>query len=657
MCNVKYDVNTVSNDVIVIRAKTPLGKAKTLNGMRLIGKIVNNNNDTESDNFNNYAICISNKYDTDWGGQDGYYRNILFREGFNDYGILDFSTLNENDDIYIAVCNCRDNTSQITKSVDFNFVFFVVDKDYQEKTGIVIAEKANMSTNANYDVGMSDINKMPDSNTYEIPNTINFVDWSIDNETGDILIHADGTPSASGLTGEYATFCNVPYYLISQWVGKKAILHIDIEDENYTGNDSTSWRITSFYASTGTWWNSNPKQLGVMQGGKVQADLDIDDYAEYVTSQGGNVNNARILFGLYYANIPVIDGTASIDLPETTFRVKSYISFKDSHVIATELKGFKPENYYTKQEVDSLIDTSGKYITCWGDSLTAGGGWTNTLQTLSNMPVYNGGTGGENAITVMARQGGDVMMVNNITIPSSKNEAVTIASMNTEGGISTFFGKLAKPLLQGGGTHVNPAKIGDIEGTLRWTGSNYADVNGTWTFTRTEDGDTVTVDRPTAITTNYDRNRNAPHLMVIFMGQNGGYDNNNDTLIQMHKRMIAHAHAKNYLILGFSSGSAASRASYEASMRNEFGRYFLSLREYLSTPIYEDGQIVSCYGMADQNVAVDPEYTYDGKTTIQEISEGICPHQILRDSVHYTDGTKTVIGNLIYKYCCELGIF
>ena len=46
------------------------------------------------------------------------------------------------------------------------------------------------------------------------------------------------------------------------------------------------------------------------------------------------------------------------------------------------------------------------YITCWGDSLTTGGGWTTLLGALSGMNVYNGGTGGENARTILARQGG-----------------------------------------------------------------------------------------------------------------------------------------------------------------------------------------------------------------------------------------------------------
>lgn len=45
------------------------------------------------------------------------------------------------------------------------------------------------------------------------------------------------------------------------------------------------------------------------------------------------------------------------------------------------------------------------HITCWGDSLTAGGGWTTTLAALSGATVHNGGTGGENARCIAARQG------------------------------------------------------------------------------------------------------------------------------------------------------------------------------------------------------------------------------------------------------------
>lgn len=322
--------------------------------------------------------------------------------------------------------------------------------------------------------------------------------------------------------------------------------------------------------------------------------------------------------------------------------------------IASRLIGFEPSEYVKKTDISSLINAE-KYITCWGDSLTAGGGWTNTLKQLSNMAVYNGGTGGEGSNTIVARQGADVMVINNITIPSDTTPVI-IAKRSVDGGITTFEGNKVTPLLQGG-AHVNPCKIGDVVGTLKWTGSDYADTNGTWTFERNERGSQVVINRPTAIRTNYDINRNAPYLMVIFMGQNGGYSDLDD-LVRQHRLMIEHSKARYVVVLGLSSGTKAQRASYEERMRKEFGRYFISLREYLSTPIYDNsGTIISCYGMDDQNVSIDSLYTYNGKTTLQEIQEGSVPHQILADSVHYTSGTKDVIGKMLYKKCCELGIF
>ena len=296
-------------------------------------------------------------------------------------------------------------------------------------------------------------------------------------------------------------------------------------------------------------------------------------------------------------------------------------------------------------------------IVCWGDSLTAGGGWTTILQELSGLEVYNAGTGGEDSRTIMARQGADLMVVNNITIPKDKIP-VTIANFNDDG-FDTLSKNKVKPLLQGGYEHVNPVRIGDIEGNIEWTGQYYNDKNGTWTFTRLEEGKEVVITEPTTITTNYDRNHNSPYLMIIFMGQNGGYSSNED-LINQHKLMIEHANAKNVIILGLSSGSRAGREEYESVMKKEFGKYFISLREYLSCPIYnEEQEIISCNGLAEQCLEPNNTYTYNGITydAIEEIKNGIVPHMILRDSVHYTEGTKRVIGDMLYKKCCELGIF
>lgn len=276
-----------------------------------------------------------------------------------------------------------------------------------------------------------------------------------------------------------------------------------------------------------------------------------------------------------------------------------------------------------------------KYITCWGDSLTAGGGWTERLALLSGMNVLNAGTGGENSRVIMARQGADAIVVNNITIPASTTP-VTIATHSNP--FKTATGHNAMPLLQGGTAHVNPVKIGEIEGTLSWTGSAYNDTTGTWTFTRSEVGEETVIDRPTFLTTAFDREKNSPHLMVIFMGQNDGNFDINE-LINNHHLMINHAKAKHTIILGLSSGSAESRAEYESAMKKAFGRYFISLREYLSE-----------YGLADAGLTPT-----EADTTA--MATGTVPPQLLSDSVHYTAATKTVIGNLIFKRCCELGIF
>ncbi len=288
-------------------------------------------------------------------------------------------------------------------------------------------------------------------------------------------------------------------------------------------------------------------------------------------------------------------------------------------------------------------------IVCWGDSLTAGGGWTSTLQKLSGIPVYNGGTGGENARTIAARQGADVMLVNDITIPAAC-EPVTIAVRKTDSGILTEEGYKVTPLLQGG-AHVNPVKIGEVEGTLRWTGTNYADTNGIWTFTRLVAGEAVTIKRPTAIRTAFDRLHNqASEVMILFIGQNGGYTDLAD-LIRMHQQMISHFKGKEYLVLGLSSGTESQRAEYEKQMKQAFGRRFVSLREYLAHPVYDtDGKtIISCYGLDD--AGLDPT-----DADIERIKLGQVPQTLLADSVHYTAATKTVIGAMLYKKIVELGI-
>jgi hypothetical protein len=365
------------------------------------------------------------------------------------------------------------------------------------------------------------------------------------------------------------------------------------------------------------------------------------------TSYYEGANELTILFAIYEGSDP---NALTDNYLDYTFEL--YYRNENIVFVASDLaSGIRQELVEEiGADVSAELGLGSNYIVCWGDSLTAQGGWTTTLGTLSGLTVLNAGTGGENSKTISARQGGDVMIVKELTIPATTT-SVLIADRDVDGGIKTEFGETVTPLLQGGSNHVNPCKIGDVEGTLVWTGASYADLTGDWEFTRSVAGSEVVIDRPTAIRTAYDINQNNPFLMVIFIGQNGGWGTNEELILQ-HRRMIEHSKATNVIVLGLSSGTAASRASYEAAMKEEFGRYFISLREYLSSPIYASGgvTIVSSYGLEDAGFTPTQD-------DLDKIAIGQVPPQLLSDGTHYKTETRTVIGNLIYNRCRDLNIF
>lgn len=275
------------------------------------------------------------------------------------------------------------------------------------------------------------------------------------------------------------------------------------------------------------------------------------------------------------------------------------------------------------------------YITCWGDDLSVDG-WPNILQNLTGLMVYNASTLNENSACILARQGGDAMLINNVTIPGDNTlPAVTIATKSS-GGITTELENKVSPLLYNS-LDFNPCYIGEIKGTLVWSGTSPTDNNGVWKFTRAIMGVDTVINRPTAIRTNYDINKNSPLVMIIFMGQNGGYTNIRD-LIKQHKLMIEHSNAQEIIILGLSSGTAEERYDYETAMKKEFGRYFISLRKYLST-----------YGLGDAGITPTTADT-------DAMKLGKVPPSLLTDTVHYNDVCKNVIANMLYKKIVELNI-
>lgn len=309
------------------------------------------------------------------------------------------------------------------------------------------------------------------------------------------------------------------------------------------------------------------------------------------------------------------------------------------------------ENSISENKEIANSITVNKIIDCWGDSLTYGvassttrGGYVTRLKNKlgENWSINNFGVGGEKTKTIACRQGGMNFVVQpGVTIPST----VTPIEIN---------------LLSDDGSPVqcrdtnlgciNPCFINGIEGTLT---IDY----GTYTkhfFTRKVIGDEYVITRPTTlITANKNRKGN---INIIWIGQNGekhtdhsGWDSEDDLVNQIRK-MVEIANTDRYLILGLHTKDLTSRKLLEEKMYNEFGRHYINLRKYLSTPIYDTNgtSITSSYGLDDVGFsATDNDKRFIGM--------GYCPPSLLTDGVHGKDEFFDIITKLVYDRGNELG--
>lgn len=311
-----------------------------------------------------------------------------------------------------------------------------------------------------------------------------------------------------------------------------------------------------------------------------------------------------------------------------TFKLKAYLV--ESVTLTNKLDSINEELNSINEKLNKADK---KTIVSWGDSLTAGAGgggttYSNVLQTLlgENYQVLNAGVGGETTYTIAARQGGEPMCLGNeVTIPATKT-AVTV-------NLTNYLGKTISPLKQGGDDNVNPCYIDGIAGTLTQS-------NNVYSFTRSEEGESRTVNANTPIITNYMRTQRTPYAMIIWIGTNGQYDSTED-LINQYKKMISYSGNNNYVIIGMhyvtSTYTVNVRKEQEGAFRREFGTHFLNWREYLAThAIYDAG-----LGPTEED--------------LQAMEEGKCPPTFLTDSVHLNATAYTLLAKQIYNILSNLG--
>lgn len=431
------------------------------------------------------------------------------------------------------------------------------------------------------------------------------------------------------LTIEEDTTCPAQYYgclsiNITSYLGAGYKMLIEITNENtsvsnsntmsicYISRNQTSW--SSFYVDlTTSVIRDNNNNLH--QQASYLIDLDIE-------LQGITIDSENVYFLL------ATSSGANTVRKANTCSVRCTLVKNYAESIATDLIGFNPNNYYTKNNINdnyynkitidnmlANINTSPfSKIVCWGDSLTSGTGgndlkpngataltYPDILQSLiqDNVEVINGGVGGETSWMIAARQGGQTINIAPVTIPAAA-EAVSVTLLGQERNI--YYNNSAYEFNEGitnyaincGSSHglVNPCYIGDIEGTLSRalvtagqpdpeTGETALTDTYNYYFTRTTPGEAVTLVTPTPLVTYAYKNlRNA--IPIIWIGQNDKTNNVGQlNAFERAREMVNILPHNKYIVLSRPSGNDATYTDLTEKFILEFGSHYINIREWL----------------------------------------------------------------------------
>lgn len=291
------------------------------------------------------------------------------------------------------------------------------------------------------------------------------------------------------------------------------------------------------------------------------------------------------------------------------------------------LTSFDLSEYYTKNEIDSLIENSSyNYkIIFWGDSLTAGAGGNGTTypkvcaDELGITSYLNAGVGGETANTIASRNG-----ANNMIIPiGDVNGTYSI------GDLKDAYGTNILPLRQGtGGNTVNPILVNGHKCTLSLSQTSSTDANATYTIT----GYTG---EPTKypIPCKFSGCNLTSDITVIFVGQNGPSFEQRLSIIDS---IVSRTNGK-YVVLTLSSGTEEQMRTQEATMLSKYGNHLFKTREMLAN-----------YGMSMMGMTPTDEDT-------SAITNGAVPPSLRADRVHLNANGYTALGKMLAAHIRALG--
>ena len=331
-------------------------------------------------------------------------------------------------------------------------------------------------------------------------------------------------------------------------------------------------------------------------------------------------------------------------------------------------------------------------IASWGDSITAGsnvnnvtvanahgldlvalgstkngGTYSEVLRNLIAVKVYGGidiancGVGGETTFTIAARANTESYYLYLSDSVSISGSPVVIPLTQSKNGMSGRDGVLRKDTkvnpemsnvtITGTDTNGNPISVTGIitctvtedipEGKYIWNcDSKYL----RYTFTRTDGKtDTVNFAAGAKVVTNasvmYDG-----RTCIVFMGENGGYNNDIPTLIKQQEEILkACGNPEYYLIISTTSGSTESRKAITEALTARWGDRYINMGNELNS----SRKSYEFVGFSEEAIV-----------SVQEnIIAGTVTELLLADNCHPNATGYAYIGNVIFERLYDIGAF
>lgn len=271
-----------------------------------------------------------------------------------------------------------------------------------------------------------------------------------------------------------------------------------------------------------------------------------------------------------------------------------------------------------------------------GDSLTAGaGGDGNNMSKVTSKllgeswVVKNMGVGGENTLTIGARQGGIPMYIKESIIIPKDGSKIEIPT----GLYSSYNDKNIFPLLQGS-AGINPCFIEEIECELSRKSDKYF-------INRIKPSSVNYITKEKSIIQT-SLSKQTKGIATIFIGQNGGYDSPKDLLNQIDL-FVKHKGDKNVIIIT-SHGNGIPETI--KPIREKYTDKLIDLKKYMSSQAIYDA---IKFGLLPKNG------NYPTSEDLERMKNDYTPTTLLKDGIHFNSIGYELLGRLRYEKGKELG--